>query len=58
LWLLGYVKWWANPARGLRIERYQQLILLLALALTGVVLGQIVRRVRRLAEDYAARAAR
>jgi hypothetical protein len=52
--LLGYAKWFA-AARPLRVERYQQLIFLVALALAGIVLGQILRRVRRVAEDYAAR---
>jgi hypothetical protein len=51
--LLGYAKWFAD--RDLRVPRYHQIILLLALALTGVVLGQVIRRVRRIAEEYAAR---
>jgi hypothetical protein len=37
--------------RGLAVPGYYQLITLLALFLTGVVLGQIVRRVRAMAED-------
>lgn len=49
----GYVRWWGNGS--LRVPRYQQLILLVALALTGTVLGQIIRRVRSLADDYAQR---
>ena len=55
LFLLGYGRWFAAPERNLRIERYQELIFLLALALSGIVLGQILRRVRRIAEDYARR---
>lgn len=55
LFLLGYAKWFAAPERRITIERYQELIFLLALALSGMVLGQIVRRVRRIAEDYADR---
>ncbi|MEX2119905.1 MAG: hypothetical protein WD847_09960 [Pirellulales bacterium] len=55
LYVLGYAKWFADPARNLRIERYQQLIFLVALGLMGVVLGQVIRRVRRLAEDFASR---
>ena len=55
LFLLGYGRWFAAPERNLRIERYQELIFLLALALSGIVLGQILRRVRRIAEDYAQR---
>jgi hypothetical protein len=54
LFLLGYAKWFAAGS-PLRVERYQQLIFLVALALAGIVLGQIIRRVRRIAEDYAAR---
>lgn len=53
LFLLGYGRWFAAPERNLRIERYQELIFLLALALSGIVLGQTVLRVRRIAEDYA-----
>lgn len=55
LYLLGYAKWFAVPDRRIRIERYEELIFLVALALSGVVLGQILRRVRRIAEDYAQR---
>ncbi|HJT36212.1 MAG TPA: hypothetical protein VJ783_29595 [Pirellulales bacterium] len=55
LYLLGFAKWFAEPSRGLHIERYQQLIFLLALGLTGIVLGQVVRRVRRMAEEFANR---
>lgn len=54
--LLGYAKWLS--AEDLRVPRYHELIVLLALALTGITLGQLVRRVRALAEDYAARLAR
>ncbi len=53
LFLLGYAKWFTD--RDLRVPRYQQVIFLLALALSGIVLGQVIRRVRRLAIDYAAR---
>ena len=53
LFLLGYTKWFADP--GLRTPRYHQLIFLLALALTGIVLGQVIRRVQGLAKEYAAR---
>lgn len=55
LFLLGYGRWFAAAERNLRIERYQELIFLVALALSGIVLGQILRRVRRIAEDYARR---
>ena len=39
------------------MTRYQQAIFLLALALTGIVLGQVIRRVRKMAVEYAARVA-
>lgn len=55
LFVLGYARWYAPPGRDLHIDRYEQLMFLLALGLTGIVLGQIVRRVRRMADDYATR---
>jgi hypothetical protein len=55
LFLLGYGRWFAAAERNLRIERYQEMIFLVALALSGIVLGQVLRRVRRIAEDYAQR---
>ncbi len=54
LFLLGYVKWYLN-APDLRVERYEQLIVLVALALTGIVLGQVIRRVRYLADQFVQR---
>ena len=45
--LLGYAKWFAVD-RQITVPRYQELIILLALALTGVILGQIIRRVNDL----------
>lgn len=50
--LLGYAKWFA-AARGLTVPRYQQLMMLAALALAGIITGQVIRRARRLAEHYA-----
>jgi hypothetical protein len=61
LMLLGYARWFAGREeslfgpRDLSVPRYQQLIILLALGLLGIVLGQMIRRVRALAEDYARR---
>jgi hypothetical protein len=55
VWLLGFARWFAHPDRPLIVPRYQQLIMLLALALTGIILGQAIRQVRGLAEDYARR---
>ncbi len=57
LFLLGYARWYA-PERDLRVPRFHELLFLVGLALTAVVLGQLVRRVRRLAADYARRTAR
>ncbi len=51
LFLLGYARWYAE-GRDLVVPRYYQLIMLLALALTGVVLGQVIRRVRAMAEEF------
>jgi hypothetical protein len=61
--MIGYlwVVWLAVLQSGLPRQRdltvpvYQQLIMLLALALTGVVLGQVIRRVRAMAEDFSRR---
>ena len=58
LFLLGFARWgtvpgWEKPNQI--VPRYYQIIFVLALVLTGVVLGQVIRRVRHLAEGYAAR---
>jgi hypothetical protein len=45
--------WKFRPA--LSVPRYHEAIMILALALTGVIVGQVVRRVRGFAEDYARR---
>jgi hypothetical protein len=52
--LCGYARWYA--ARDVRVPRYHQIMMLLALALTGIVLGQILRRVQSVAKEYANRA--
>ena len=52
VFLLGYAKWFATD---LRVPRYHQILFLLALGLTGIVIGQVIRFVRRLATDYATR---
>lgn len=54
IWLLGFAQWFAGD-RDLTVPRYYQLIFLLALALTGVVLGQVIRRVRFLAQEFSTR---
>jgi hypothetical protein len=57
--LLGLAKWpelfVLDPSVERTVPRYQQFIFLCALALTGIFLGQMIRRVRRMAEDYASR---
>jgi hypothetical protein len=56
LFLLGFARWgsipgWEKP--DMTLPRHAQLIFLLALLLTGIVLGQVIRRVRCLADNYA-----
>jgi hypothetical protein len=55
--LLAYVRWYASEAArsDMAVPRYQQLIFLAALAMTGIIVGQIIRRVKLLAQDYALR---
>ncbi len=58
LFLLGFARWGSVPGwvkADMTVPRYHQVIFLLALVLTGVVLGQVIRRVRRLADNYARR---
>lgn len=59
--VLGCAKWPAtfgrNASIDLAVPRFHQLVMLAALALAGIIVGQVVRRVRRLAEDYAERLA-
>jgi len=53
LFLSGYAKWFTD--RDLRVPRYHQLIMLLALGLTGIVLGQVIRKVHGMAGEYVER---
>jgi len=59
--LLGYAKWPAtfgrDGANDYTVPRYQELITIAALALTGIIVGQVIRHVRNLATEYATRAA-
>jgi hypothetical protein len=58
LFLLGFARWGAVPGwekPNQIVPRYYQIIFVVALVLTGVLVGQVIRRVRRLAEEYAAR---
>lgn len=52
VFLLGHAKWFAENTR---VPQHYQLIFIVALVLTGVVLGQVIRRVRQLADDFALR---
>jgi hypothetical protein len=54
LWLLG----WAigiESVRNVRVPRYHELIFLTALALSGIIQGQVIRRVKAMAAEYAGR---
>lgn len=59
LFLLGVARWATYPEgwpKGdMEVPRYAQVIFVLSLVLAGVVLGQVVRRVRHLAELYVRR---
>ena len=57
VFLLGYVKFYVATERAavMTVPRYYQMILLLALALEGIVIGQVIRRVRKMADDFAKR---
>jgi hypothetical protein len=56
VWLLGWATWLAS-ARDMRVPRYHELIVLTALALSGVIQGQVIRRVKSMAAEYARRLA-
>jgi hypothetical protein len=55
--LLGYARWFCPPDRigQMTVPRYYELIFVLALGLSGIVLGQVIRRVRAMAEAYVER---
>jgi len=53
--VLGYAKWFA--AGDQRVPRYHEVMFLLALGLTGITIGQVLRRARSMAVEYAARRA-
>jgi len=54
--LLGYVDYFSN--RDIDVPRHHQLIMIVSLLLTGVILGQVIRRVRNIAQEYAERVGR
>lgn len=57
--VLGVAKWPERFGRDahvdLTVPRYEQLVMLAAIALCGVFVGQVVRQSRNVAEEYAAR---
>jgi hypothetical protein len=57
LFLLFYAEWYAPLASrsAMSVPRYQQLIFLVSLAVVGAIIGQIIRRVKAMATDYALR---
>ena len=56
VWLLGWAVW-IESARNVRVPRYHELIFLTALAMSGIMQGQMIRRVKSLAAEYARRLA-
>jgi hypothetical protein len=53
----GFTKLLDQTLANYRVPRYHQMIVLVAIVMAGVMVGQIVRRVRLLAEDFANRPA-
>jgi hypothetical protein len=56
IWLLGWARW-IEGTRDIRVPRYHELIFLTALAISGIVQGQVIRRVKSMAAEYAQRLA-
>jgi hypothetical protein len=56
LWLLGWARW-IEDVRYVRVPRYHELIVLTALGVTGIIQGQVIRRVKSMAAEYARRLA-
>jgi hypothetical protein len=52
--VIAYARWYATE-RNISVPRYHEILMVLGLGLTGITLGQILRRVRSLADDYAQR---
>ena len=56
--LLGCAKWPETLGLGnadIRVPRYHQLIVIAAIALCGIMLGQVVRRAGRIVQEYSER---
>ncbi len=56
VWLLGWAVW-VQDLRDIHVPRHHELIFLTALALSGIIQGQVIRRVKALATEYAGRLA-
>jgi hypothetical protein len=56
VWLLGWAIW-IEGVRNIRVPRYHELIVLTALAMSGIIQGQVIRRVKSLAAEYVRRQA-
>ncbi len=54
VWLLGWARW-IEGVRDVRVPRYHELIVLTALAMSEIIQGQVIRRVKSIAADYARR---
>jgi hypothetical protein len=53
LFFHGYIRYWLELPESERLSHAQQTIFLLALAVTGLIAGQVVRQTRRLAQGHA-----
>jgi hypothetical protein len=53
LFFHGYIRYWLEMPDDDRLSHAQQTIFLLALAVTGLIVGQVVRQARRLAQGQA-----
>jgi hypothetical protein len=50
-----HADWFGNENRDFRVPRHEELIVVVAMIVMGIVLGQIARRTQKLAADYAVR---
>ncbi len=57
--VLGMAKWPGQFGRAadldVRVPRYHELVVIVAIVLCGVFIGQVVRQARKVADDYAGR---
>jgi hypothetical protein len=49
----GYVRWFGHA--DLAVPRYHQVLVLISLALTGIIAGQVIRSMKSMASEYAQR---